>query len=59
MESTTSNTYTLHASFISKSGHKSPKTLAYNLTLEEALDKKTDLLERVPHCVSASITPEK
>lgn len=52
-------TYTLRASFISKSGRRSSKTLAYNLTIEEAIEKKTDLLERVPHCVSASITPEK
>lgn len=52
-------TYTLRASFISKSGYKSSKTLAYNLTLEEAIEKKTQLLERVPHCVTASITPDK
>lgn len=52
-------TYTLRATFLSKSGHKSSKTLATGLSLMEALEKKTQLLERVPHCVAAEVRPEK
>lgn len=52
-------TYTLRATFQAKSGHKSSKTLATGLSLIEAIDKKTQLLERVPHCVAAEVRPEK
>lgn len=56
---TTSISYTLRAKFISKDGSgRVAYSTTRGLSLETALDKKTALLERVSHCVSASVTPE-